>query len=987
MDTIRQPKLYLSAIALNDQAIVRLVKPPPTVAIATIQLNGSLEFENIVKTKAVGVASTKDSLLTAKLEQVRWINPQLAAAIATIRTPINGVSRSQITVPICPNATVTDDVLFEDSVDSTKKFYLPRYRVAERNQQVQVSLTPSTQGWSLTIHLEKYPSPSLQEQARNAQEIDHTVSVILQHRLVSGNANGGQKELVFEQPAIEAGGIRAVLQVTTLNERDLLYQVLTSADYGAVLTIRRTVKVAVPANISASIPTVAATDANLPKPQLQITGTETYEAGGKQWTRYLLSVSNWSAFPDELFAPAPDLPPCGLNKNAARTWIDIYAEGGVYLYGFCALSSAQNLNSLWFAVAKDQASPASVYITLKDRRLDRTYTSNSISTTESSGNTEVIVSSGSGTLRGTWLFSFDTGAEMSESADVWWEQQTETVRFMLPQGNAQITNIGVYDFDAVSLAQLQSLQYSTAAIDGSISNDPPIQLLPNTISDASSVLRRPPIVIDDEPYIPSRNQLVNGDVFAVLTNNRNYAKVQVLEYGYNLKLRWVTYRPANSEPLFREVTRVVDNKAERDPFVFPASLYPYIFSGITGATDKQFKPDLRQVNGHSYYQDPVERHLFYYLPDRFKLVRRPESPHYPMVSIRFSSVNGSAEEVQATIEYWASPFVDAARLASASTDLKKYITDSLAELVFQPLVADKPRLFLGLLQPDGSLTNQEYPEILVELRTGFRDSRTLSLESFQSVYDALFSEMTQLFKGQVRVDFPDGPSEIIPFDARIDDLVGECFDYTKEIDTTTGAVSVTLKNAIESPVKITHLGAALRYEQVQVPGTLSSLSMELPAELKPDATISFTVTPTVSQTNLTDVVFDLSGVKVLPDREAVWNAILRPDSPAHYQRSITVKTTKVVFGEQIAVISVDFKRGDSIDFNSDDLSAQLAAPRTVLAPISDLVLHKEDSGMYEYRVMLILKNGNKVQDPPNQWRTEISETLWITSDVLPTIPG
>ena len=37
------------------------------------------------------------------------------------------------------------------------------------------------------------------------------------------------------------------------------------------------------------------------------------------------------------------------------------------------------------------------------------------------------------------------------------------------------------------------------------------------------------------------NNLINGDVFAVITNSGNYAKVQVTDYGYNLGIKWVTY--------------------------------------------------------------------------------------------------------------------------------------------------------------------------------------------------------------------------------------------------------------------------------------------------------------------------------------------------------------------------------------------------------------------------------------------------------------
>ena len=114
----------------------------------------------------------------------------------------------------------------------------------------------------------------------------------------------------------------------------------------------------------------------LPAPQVQITGTEDFIGGdGNPYTRYRFSVTNRAAYPDALFAPAPDLPPCGLNANASRTWVDIEDGDGNRIYGFCALSSAENLDSLWFARPRGESPPECVSVTLRDRRCELEYTS------------------------------------------------------------------------------------------------------------------------------------------------------------------------------------------------------------------------------------------------------------------------------------------------------------------------------------------------------------------------------------------------------------------------------------------------------------------------------------------------------------------------------------------------------------------------------------------------------------------------------------
>ena len=113
----------------------------------------------------------------------------------------------------------------------------------------------------------------------------------------------------------------------------------------------------------------------LPDPVIDITGSEDYETGGMAFTRYRISVTNRAAYPDSLFAPAPDLPPCGLNTNSSRTWVDIHDGDGNRLYGFCALGSADSLDKLWFALPRGTPPPDCVSVTLTDRRCSRSYAS------------------------------------------------------------------------------------------------------------------------------------------------------------------------------------------------------------------------------------------------------------------------------------------------------------------------------------------------------------------------------------------------------------------------------------------------------------------------------------------------------------------------------------------------------------------------------------------------------------------------------------
>ena len=119
----------------------------------------------------------------------------------------------------------------------------------------------------------------------------------------------------------------------------------------------------------------------LPNPVLYLTQVETYQTGGKTFTRYRYAVENYEAYPNALFAPSPTLPPCGANTKSSRTWVDIFDQRGKRLYGFCALGSANDLNSIWFALESDVSPPSYVYIELNDRQTNTKYKSNLADTT------------------------------------------------------------------------------------------------------------------------------------------------------------------------------------------------------------------------------------------------------------------------------------------------------------------------------------------------------------------------------------------------------------------------------------------------------------------------------------------------------------------------------------------------------------------------------------------------------------------------------
>lgn len=439
--------------------------------------------------------------------------------------------------------------------------------------------------------------------------------------------------------------------------------------------------------------------------------------------------------------------------------------------------------------------------------------------------------------------------------------------------------------------------------------------------------------------------------------------------------------------LYRPTSRTFDDIL---PFVFPPALHGNIFQeAVDVANGQKFglinHQRVYKNIPYRYFQDQAEPHIFYFLPDSFKIARRPESPHYPFMSIRFTSKDGSLSQTLVTLDYVAIPYIDPERIEQAAKDLAPEAGNSTSDepISFQPLLVNACKLRMALPRA-GTDTGpfQERTGALVSLRDGIHDSLTLDLENFQSVYDALFGASSVLFKGEIIVDVSAQQREVIPFAARINDLAGELFDYKETIDLATGCVSAVLTNAIESPVVINNLSASLSNGEEEFAAILQGISFTPAPVVKPGETISFVIVPTVPLATATegnktlDAVFDLAAIQVQPNKESVWNAILDPNTPAKYEKKIQVKTFKQLFDapagsadKQILTIILDFEGNDSVDLSAEKLETEV----TLRLPISDYILKRTDSGIYRYKITVIrLKSRTKDED----WRTDTTGILF-----------
>lgn len=287
----------------------------------------------------------------------------------------HGVPQSSLKVPYTDASQITDAILFTDHVNPSKKLYIPRYdfevhRISG-NQQLRIELAEANdgEGGSLNVLLKTIPPEELKNSLHGALPMDHKTGINL---LFTVPGTSIEKKIPFTELLKTDNGYNARLRVPTFNEFSQICAAVSDSEYGCRLEIARIVSLATP---KYSGPGKNTAD---PKPVLHFTKKENTNIRGTNFTRIHLSIRNWDAFSDDLFRASPQLPPCGRNTRASRTWLDIFNDQGQKLYGYCGFGKNENLQNFSFARRAGHPLPATCYVVLWDRKTNKKFASNKV---------------------------------------------------------------------------------------------------------------------------------------------------------------------------------------------------------------------------------------------------------------------------------------------------------------------------------------------------------------------------------------------------------------------------------------------------------------------------------------------------------------------------------------------------------------------------------------------------------------------------------
>ena len=226
------------------------VAPIPAI-IATRPVTAPIDIDTAAYTPPVLVP-----IAVRKSMYVATVNPAILLfqnpLLGRFGRPYRGSPRDGFALPvlISPTTTPTDQTLFEEPLDGTKKHYLPLYGIATTpggsGSVKWVSLEPSGQQFQLTVHLADVTDPSVT--ASNIRQ-DATARYLLTANLQGRVANwdlspslpdGAALRLTLTIPPLSGGA-------PDLSGRDDLYHAMTEPDAQAKLIVRRTLTLALPA--------------------------------------------------------------------------------------------------------------------------------------------------------------------------------------------------------------------------------------------------------------------------------------------------------------------------------------------------------------------------------------------------------------------------------------------------------------------------------------------------------------------------------------------------------------------------------------------------------------------------------------------------------------------------------------------------------------------------------------------------------------------
>ena len=382
---------------------------------------------------------------------------------------------------------------------------------------------------------------------------------------------------------------------------------------------------------------------------------------------------------------------------------------------------------------------------------------------------------------------------------------------------------------------------------------------------------------------------------------------------------------------------------------------------------------------HAYFHDVTRPNTFYYLPDAVRLARTTEPPFVPALIFRVDQ-GDAADDAEITMVCQLRPSVDGKRLLAAATGLKPHVKLQGGAVPLEPELQPLPaRAKLRLALPRAGQEQIVDAAEDIDLANGCLLSERFPLEDFQDVFAALTtSTLATLLRGNVVVSTGLAADDLVPVEIAISEMQGEMFVATETVDPASGVVSVVLRNATESTLRIPSLPVWLKRGAQMVEGRIEASTPALPADLARDAQLTLTVHPAspLEGNERTDAVFDTSAINAVPDPETILSLTLDRSVAQESEREITVMTVPESFAgdspeNKVLMIVVEFRGNVNVTLKETTLVVEKVK---VPVPLIDVLLRRDTEGTYRFRQTVVYEK----RSVKSEWRDDDSGLLVVS---------
>lgn len=851
-----------------------------------------------------------------------------------------GTAQSALQVPYTDASQVSDTILFTDHTNPLKKLYIPRYdfevhRISG-NQQLRIELSEATdgEGGSLNVLLKAIAPEELKNSLNGALPMDHKTEISL---LFTVPGTSIEKRIPFTELLKTENGFNATLRVPTFNEFSQICAAVSDSEYGCRLEITRSVSVATPMY---SGPGKKTGDQN---PILHFTKKENVNIRGTNFTRFHLSIRNWDAFSSDLFRPSPELPPCGRNTRASRTWVDIFNNEGQKLYGYCGFGKNEHLQNFSFARRAGHPLPATCYVVLWDRKTNKKLVSNKVNLQGNPNSAplkpgEKIYSVSSQTFKQKQSFHFkesqhpyiyrNTGDRDLVAGGYkpfrikWGHDESEHI-YLQEEVNPKSF---LYLPDGFKLAKEEAPSFSPKFH---------VKMAGRTLDDLTAEISyQLKSYADSERLEDALSQLKRAE--DVTDKNITFSPLVLSGEQLDYKL----FLPESSGFKSREESLVTLENIQD-------TLPPISLEAFESVFDTLIKD--------SSISNVLTGHVEVTLPG----ISMPSIP----VSIRLGQVDA---EMLA---------VDSAKSSNFHLEVKNVTSRTLSAQGVVVTIQDGENTFTG------SKAGLQLP---LKLASGesitFSVIPDVGIEKPEEAIVALTWEGMQQHNDDGTVSNTAGSFSIV------NQQMGE-------------SDTLVVTNLLESTIKLDGVDGFVESGERSVPLIIKNLS--IPIVVQPGESFSFDAVASeeVGPYELTDLSFNWRGLRSEPDKGQLFDTVVDTSVQATYESTVKVSLfiDPISNESEIRLLKIEFKNAENgplmeeliftgTDFQNpetDIVEKQVNLP----LPIKDFILGSESSGQYWFRIILIKKtdgSGDSAGSAPviGEWQSKAG-SLEITSSLLP----